>query len=111
MRQIVVGVQARRDFKAILAHSRRRFGTEREQRYRWLFVRAFADLRDNPARHGSQPIDDGRYLYHLKYSREGVAASDRVARPRHLIVFRFDDHRIEILALLHDAMDLPSRLR
>ena len=66
MRQIVVGVQARRDFKAILAHSRRRFGTEREQRYRWLFVRAFADLRDNPARHGSQPIDDGRYLYHLK---------------------------------------------
>jgi plasmid stabilization system protein ParE len=111
VRQIVVAPQARRDFKSLLAHSRVRFGPEREQRYRALCVRAFVDLRDAPDRRGAKAIGDGRYLYPLRFSRNAMAGSDRVARPRHVIVYRFDDAQLQILALLHEAMDLPTRLR
>ena len=111
MRRLVVSPPARRAFKSILAHSRKRFGSGIEQRYRWLFVRAFADLRADPARRGVRVVEDGLYLYHLRFSRTGLAPGERIARPRHLIAFRYDDEEVVVLQLLYDGMDLPSRLR
>lgn len=110
MRHLVVSAAARRAFKDILAYSRKRFGPGIEDRYRWLFVRAFADLRADPARRGVRAVGSGLYLYNLRSSRTGIAPPDRIARPRHLIVFRYDDETIEVVRLLYDGMDLPRRL-
>ena len=30
--------------------------------------------------------------------------------PPHIVVFRFDDQMVEIVRLLHEAMDLPRHL-
>ncbi len=111
MRRLVVSPPARRAFKSLLAHSRKRFGSGIEQRYRWLFIRAFADLRADPARRGVRPVGNGVHLYHLRHSRNGLAPADRIARPRHLSAFRHDDEAIVIIQLLYDGMDLPERLR
>ena len=32
-----------------------------------------------------------------------------MARPRHLLVFCFDDASVTIVRVLHDNMDLPAR--
>ncbi len=110
MRRLVVAPAARRAFKYILAYSRRRFGSGIEQRYRWLFIRAFADLRAEPTRRGVRTVGEGLHLYHLRHSRSALAPPDRIARPRHLIVFRYDDAQVVIVQLLYDGMDLPGRL-
>jgi len=110
VRHLVVSAVARRAFKDILAHSRKRFGPGIEDRYRRLFVRAFADLRADPGRRGVRTFGGGLHLYHLRSSRTGIAPPDRIARPRHLIVFRYDDETVEILRLLYDGMDIPAQL-
>ncbi len=111
MRRLVVSPPARRAFKSILAQSRKRFGFEIEQRYRWLFIRAFADLRADPARRSVRAVGNGVLLYHLRHSRNGLASADRIARPRHLIAFRHDEEEIVIIQLLYDGMDLSARLQ
>ena len=72
-----------------------------------------ADLAENPERAGVGRRDDipaDLRLYPFRYSRNRVAPGQRVEDARHVIAFRFDDERVEILRLLHDAMDFPGRL-
>jgi plasmid stabilization system protein ParE len=38
-----------------------------------------------------------------------MPVQDRVRRPRHFIVYRHDEHQLEVVRLLHDAMDLPEQ--
>jgi plasmid stabilization system protein ParE len=111
VRRLVVAPPARRAFKDILAHSRERFGPEIEDRYRRLFIRALADLRQDPGRRGVRHIGDDLCLYHLRFSRLAIAPPDRIGRPRHLIAFRFDSGQVTILYLLHERMNFPDRLR
>jgi len=103
---------ARRDMVVILAVSREQFGEGAQRRSRALLEQAISDLEANPGRVGvvafgesAEPIR----LYHSRHSRGRVATRLRVARPRHIIVFRVSE--LEILRVLHEAMDLPRRLR
>ena len=49
-------------------------------------------------------------LYHIRNSRRRAPASQRVGNPRHYIVFRADENWLDILRVLHDAMDVLAHV-
>jgi toxin ParE1/3/4 len=55
-------------------------------------------------------LADGIRTYHLASSRERArGAGGIIRRPRHFLVYRLpDDAHIEIVRVLHDAMDLEQ---
>ncbi|MDP1738331.1 MAG: type II toxin-antitoxin system RelE/ParE family toxin [Caulobacter sp.] len=104
---------ARRDVATALAQSEQQFGRAARRRYRLLLQRAFDDLAQDPRRPGVRddphlPAD--HRLYPVRLSRARVATADRVGNPRHVVVFRIDKQGVEVLRLLHEAMDLPRHL-
>ena len=110
MRALVVGPKAEVSFRAILRYSREAFGPVIRNRYRLLVEQAFIDLSVDPRRPGVRSLTGGLCLYPLRFSARRVPAPHRIARPRHLIAFRYDDGTVEIVELLYDGMDLPRRL-
>jgi plasmid stabilization system protein ParE len=74
-----------------------------------LIDRAIADLALDIERSGVVHLA-GFGLFHLRNSRRGSSQRDRVGRPRHFIVFRVLGGELQILRLLHDAMDIPAQL-
>jgi len=114
LRRLVVSVDARIAVAVALAVSLDDFGPAAADRYRTLIQRAYRDLADNPERPGTKahaelPADIR--LYPIRHSNARIAAADRVSRPRHVIAFRYDAERVEIVHVLHERMDLPRRLR
>ncbi len=113
MRRLDVSEEADFEAEDILHYSEMKFGAVAADRYRLLIQEAYRDLLSNPIRPGVKRLSGGPsdiYLYPIRLSRDRVARADRVSDPRHVIAFRYDDTRVEIVHLLHDAMDLPSRL-
>lgn len=107
-----VALSARLDIAAVLEWSDHRFGPAARARYARLIERGMQDISaaEGPPmrRHVDAPGGDFRIL-HLKYCRQQGA--DRVARPRHMLVYRVvSPERILLLRLLHDTMHLPSAL-
>ena len=114
MRQVHISADARRDIDDALQYSEERFGVAAELRYRGLIETAVERLRIEPAGLGARPwpgTRSGLYVYHLRHSLRLVPAVARVDSPRHLLVYRFDDERLRLIALLDDSTDLPSRMR
>lgn len=104
---------AQADVRDVLRESRSQFGPLARSRYRLLIQTAYRDLAENPDRPGVKHlpgIPPDIRLYPLRYSRDRVPRADRVRAPSHIIAFRHDDTRVEIVHLLHEAMDLPGRL-
>jgi toxin ParE1/3/4 len=97
---------ARADIAEILAWTVRQFGILAQERYARLLEAALADLQAEPQRTGSvarPEIGGAVRSYHLRHSKKGT----KVARPRHLILYRIgDDGTVEIGRVLHDAMEL-----
>lgn len=113
MRRLDITARARRDTAAALSDSLRNFGPLAVDRYILLIDQAYADLCADPERPGVRPdpeLSPDIWLYPLRLSRMRVAAEDRVGKPRHVVAFRFNDARVQIIRLLHDGMDLPRRL-
>ncbi|MBL8549775.1 MAG: type II toxin-antitoxin system RelE/ParE family toxin [Hyphomonadaceae bacterium] len=113
MRRLIVQPPARSDERAILTVSFRNFGLAARNRYRALLQQAYANLQNNPLRAGSVERSDlpGRVrVYHLRHARSRLAKEKRTARPRHFIVFTFDEDAVRIVRVLHDAMDLAGHL-
>lgn len=50
------------------------------------------------------------HLFHIRHVRP-PGTDKRIRSPRHVLAYRFDDTRLEVAQFLHDAMDIPSRLR
>ncbi len=114
MRKVIVTGEAQSDVKDVLRESRSKFGPLARSRYRLLIQTAYRNLAENPIRPGVKRLSGGPndiYFYAIRRSRDRVARAERVSGPRHVIAFRYDDTRVEIIHLLHDAMDLPARLR
>ena len=114
MRRLDLSPEADFEVEEILYRSAVEFGEVAAERYRRLLQAAFHDLVEHPNRPGvgTLPgIPAGLHLYPIRHSRNRVPTEDRVGRPRHVIAFRFDAVRLEIVHLLHDSMDLPARLR
>jgi len=113
LRRIEIAIDARLEVAGALAVSYRDFGLAAAERYRVLIQQAYRDLAENPTRTGVSTRPDipaDLRLYPIRHSRARVPAPDRVGRPRHVIAFRYDEARVEIVHLLHDGMDLPGRL-
>jgi toxin ParE1/3/4 len=114
LRHLVVSRDAEADFEEILRSSADRFGEVAAHRYRRLIQQAYADLQFDPERptarrfRGALPA---LYVYAIRHSRTRLPLSERVGSPRHLIAFRFDNERVQIVRILHDSMDLPRHLR
>ena len=110
MRPLRLSVAAERDLRIILAASEEHFGATVAGRYQHLVSAALRDLRSDAERIGVQVLDSGVRVYHLRHSRRQLPRRQSVARPRHVLAFRIVDGGIVLLRVLHDAMDLPSRL-
>ena len=103
--------RARLDIQIILGASGDQFGQGAQRRYRLLLEQAISDVSADPGRAGVQ-VGGSREirLYHTRHARLRTPAKQRVRRPRHVIVFEVRGERLEILRVLHDAMDVPSHL-
>jgi len=114
LRALHITAEAAHDVDDILASSEDRFGLPVAEAYRGLLVTAFQDLLRDPSRPGVASrtgIRPGILLYHLRHSRNRAAEGGlRIARPRHLVAFRVSATVLEVLRILHDAMDLPVHL-
>ena len=113
MRRLEVSREADLEAEDILRHSEAEFGPAAADRYRLLIQGAYRDLAENPARPGVRTLGgipaDIR-LYPIRHSRQRIPPADRVGQPRHVVAFRFDDARVQIVHILHESMDLPRRL-
>jgi len=104
---------ARREIDIVVGYSRRRFGDDAARRYRALVRLALLALRENPDRHGAARIDDDslqRRPFHLRHARLLAPARERVAKPRHMLLFRVTEDHLIVLRLLHDSMDIEAHL-
>ena len=113
MRRTTLTVPARIDILEALRRSQETFGVIGRRRYDALIRRAIRDVASDPTRPGSRDRSDlvpGFRMYHLLNSRERARTADVMVRsPRHVLLYHCpDEHSIEILRLLHDAMD-PDR--
>jgi toxin ParE1/3/4 len=113
VRKLQLALRAQRDLQQILRDSEARFGTIVAGRYRRLIAAGLRDLREDPRRPGVQDRRDlpGEVrVYHLRHSRRHGPSTDRVARPRHFLIFRETADGLVVIRVLHDAMNLPSHL-
>ena len=104
---------ARRDVANALMQSGEQFGGLQRRRYRLLLEQAFSDLDENPRRPGVRDdphLPPDHRLYPVRLSRTRIAPANRVGNPRHVVLFRLDDEGVQVLRLLHEAMDLPGHL-
>lgn len=90
--------------------SQKAFGGVAALRYRDLIIAGIAVLAEQPAQRAAKTHEDvrsGAWTYHLRLLRQ---APPQIGRPRHLIVYTYDDEFLRVLRILHDAMDLPRHL-
>ena len=68
------------------------------------------DVADDPLRNGSEQIEGTLRTYHIRHSRRRTSdRSDRVRRPRHVLVYETaTDGVLDILGLFYDG--IPSEL-
>jgi toxin ParE1/3/4 len=115
MRTVRITPPADEDIIDILAWSAEQFGPSVQERYARLIDAAIRDVADDPERPGSRArpeLAQGMRTYHLSFSRQRARGQGSIIRkPRHFLVYRLrGDTHIEIVRVLHDAMDLERHL-
>ena len=106
---------ARADIVDILRISQTQFGDQARQRYQTLILTALQALASAPYCIGSHDRDElapGLRSYHLICSRQQAKHPHGTVRnPRHFVFYRLaDDDLIEVVRLLHDAMEVQLHL-
>lgn len=102
----------RRDIQEVVAWSEDKFGASAADRYGLLVRQALHDVLEEPTRPGAKVRPDlgpNAYVYHLMFSRERVAG-ERVRAPRHFVLYRYINGKVEFARLLHDSRDLARHL-
>ena len=115
MSQYRISNAARADIVDILKVSQTQFGDQARQRYQKLILAALQAIAGTPYRIGSHERDElapGLRSYHLVYSRQQAKhPHGTVKGPRHVVFYRVaNDEVIEVVRLLHDAMDVQLHL-
>ncbi|NWB45827.1 type II toxin-antitoxin system RelE/ParE family toxin [Pseudomonas gingeri] len=98
-----------------MLYSGNEHGPHARVRYQALIRTAIEDLAETPNRVGSSPQDElseGLRSFHLTYVRkQATTVTGTVQRPRHVVFYRLaDDQIIEIVRILHDAMEVRQHL-
>ena len=103
--RIRLGAEAEKDFTHILKYTKDNFGQRQLEIYQTTLLEALSLLEngpDVPASAARDEIQQGLRTLHV--ARQG-------RRGRHFIMYRAsDDNVIEILRILHDAMDLARHI-
>ena len=111
--QLVRSARAERDIVNCLRWSYEQFGEVAAQRYRFLIQVATMAILKDPQCAGSKAFPskfDNVRLYHLRYSRGQAALSGWIVKaPRHFLVYRHTDSRLELLRLLHEKSDFETQ--
>ena len=115
MSQYRISNATRADIVDILRLSQTQFGDQARQRYQVLILAALKAIASRPYRVGSNERNElapGLRSYHLIYSRQQTKhAHGTVKNPRHIVFYRVaSDDVIEVVRLLHDAMDAQLHL-
>ncbi len=111
MRRLSVTDAAQRDIQDIYWTSQDRHGLEAARRYRSLVALALDDLQQEPNRPTSKAVGIASLrLYALRIPARRLARQDAVRSPPHLVIYRYDELEVEIVRVLHAAMDLPHHL-
>lgn len=97
--------QAEQDIADILAWTKKHFSQQQADVYAETLIMALDALAEGPDVIGTQARDDilpGTRVLHV--ARQG-------RRGRHFIAFRTNEnHRIDVLRILHDSMDLARHV-
>jgi toxin ParE1/3/4 len=112
MLAIRISLDARTDIIDILNYTERRFGASGRRRYQGLLQAALKSLSNEPERIGSTSRDEiapGLRSLHLFFCR-GEASTGRVIKPRHVVIYRYSEQAVEIVRILHEAMELERHL-
>lgn len=111
--QLDLGEDSEADIDYILEWSVFRFGAAVRDGYQALMRAMFASIARDPKLPGSHdPSDLGHRLrtLHLRVCRDEVSpAVRRIANPRHFVAYRQAGEVIQVVRLLHDAMDISTR--
>lgn len=113
MAQYRISQDARADIVDVLRHSQTQFGLAARRRYQGLILTALDTIAAEPDRIGSSSRDEiepGLRSFHLVHCRSRSPAG-KVHRPRHILFYRLgDDEVIEVVRILHDAMEVRRHL-
>jgi toxin ParE1/3/4 len=103
--RIRLGAEAEKDFARILGYTQDTFGPRQAEIYQATILEALESLGFGPDVPGSIARDEIRpHLRSLHVARRGH-------RGRHLILYRSGHGRlIEVIRILHDAMDLARHI-
>lgn len=111
--QLDLGDDAKADIRDILEWSVSHFGVPVRDGYQALIRAAFVCIAEDPELPGSHNRDTlrpGLRTLHLRTCRNEVSpAVRRIASPRHFIVYRQVGEVIQVVRLLHDAMDISAQ--
>jgi toxin ParE1/3/4 len=98
---------AEKDFAEVVDWTVARFGAQQAEIYAGIVAAAIKELHAGPDVAGAKPRDEiGRGIFSLHVARRGKKA-------RHVVIYRAapDQARsIDVVRILHDAMDLPRHL-
>jgi toxin ParE1/3/4 len=104
MARLIRSPRAKRDIIEALEYTKERWGTAQARAYGELIREALVAIADDPCR--GKPRDDvrpGIFAYHI--AQRGRSA-------RHILFYRVGaTGTVEIVRLLHDAMDFGRHLR
>lgn len=111
--QLDLGEDAETDIDDILEWSVFRFGSAVRDGYQALMRATFASIARDPELPGSHDRSDlgqGLRTVHLRTCRDEVSpAVRRITNPRHFVVYRQADEVVQVVRLLHDAMDISAQ--
>lgn len=114
MRRLELTLSAQADLAAIFDTSFASFGAQARRRYEAIIEAALGDLLADSLCVGSldrPELGPKVRTYHLRYCRGwGKRKAGLVGNPRHLLAYEFDDERVLVLRVLHDAMELTRHL-
>lgn len=96
---------AERDFADILIWSRERFGAQQAKTYGRTLIAALTALEAGPDQPGIRRRDD------ISPNLRSLHVARRNRRGRHFILFRATETgQIQVVRILHDAMDLARHI-
>ncbi|MEO6505547.1 MAG: type II toxin-antitoxin system RelE/ParE family toxin [Terrimesophilobacter sp.] len=111
--ELYLAPEAEADIDDILEWSVTQFGAAIRDGYEALIGAAIRSIVDKPNRAGSHDRADlgsGVRILHLMSSRDDVSQNVRkIVKPRHFVVYRQVGNVVQVVRLLHEAMNLPEQ--